>query len=230
MEIISLSEPEKSEPEVGLGSPSQKGPHSVSAIKPAAKNEHRVNIFIDDEFAFSLDLSQVVEFKLKVGKTLEDVEIKKLKKASNFGKLYQGTLEWVLSRPRSICETKDYLKKKQFNKKEYGITDEDIEKVLETLKAKNYLSDQKFTEYYIENRFRNKGISKKRLGLELIKKGISPEIIERAFAVIPRDETAEIQKIIARKCKQYSEEQLVVYLLRQGFNYDLIKSILDQDS
>ncbi len=198
----------------------------ITSIKLSPKNENRVNIFIDEKFAFSLDISQVVDFKLKVGKSLDKTELEKLKKASNFGKLYQRTLEWALSRPHSIRETRDYLKKKQFNKKEYGITDEDIEKIIEKLEGKNYLNDQNFAEYYIENRFKNKGISRKRLKLELSKKGINADIVEAAFATIPRDETEEIKKIIAKKRRKYDDEKLVQYLVRQGFDYQLVKSLV----
>ena len=199
---------------------------TITNIKPSPKNENRVNIFIDDEFAFSLDISQVVDFKLKVGKALEDSEIKKLKKASNFGKLYQRTLEWILSRPHSVRETRDYLKKKQFDKKEYGITDEDIEIVIVKLEEKNYLNDKNFAEYYIENRFQKKGISEKRLKLELSKKGINPEIIELAFGAVPRDETAEIKKVIAKKRRKYDDEKLIQYLVHQGFDYQLSKTLV----
>ena len=228
MEIISLNTAEKSRQAHNF-SVEPDSSHSITAIKPAARDENRVNIFIDEEFAFSFDLAQVVDFKLKVGKTLDEPEIKKLKKASNFGKLYQRTLEWVLSRPRSVRETRDYLKEKQFEKPEYGITDEDIEKVLETLIQKDYLDDIKFTEYYIENRFIKKGISKKRLKLELQRKGLSPEVIEQAFQSSNRDDAEEIKKIIARKRARYDDEQLMSYLTRQGFSYDLVKSILDQN-
>ncbi len=201
----------------------------ITSMKPAVKSEHRINIYIDDEFAFSLDLAQVVDYKLKIGKSLSEQEIRELKKASNFGKLYQRTLEWVLSRPHSVRETRDYLKKKQFEKPEYGITDEDIEAVIGRLIAKSYLDDVKFTEYYLENRFQKKGISGKRLKLELQKKGISPETIEQVFAKNPRDETEEIKKIISRKRSRYSDEQMMKYLMRQGFNFDLIKLILNQN-
>ncbi len=214
---------------INLGDKIRSGDETLSeitAIKPAIKNDHRVNIFIDEKFAFSLDLAQVVDFKLKVGKTLTEPEIKKLKKASNFGKLYQRTLEWVLSRPRSIRETKDYLRKKQFDKKDYGITDEDIEKVLEILLEKKYLDDQKFTEYYIENRFTKKGISRKRLKLELAKKGISPETIDGALEASGRDETEEIKKVIVKKRTRYDDEKLLQYLVHQGFDYELSKSII----
>ncbi|MBR3414475.1 RecX family transcriptional regulator [Candidatus Saccharibacteria bacterium] len=228
MEIISLNTAEKSRQAHNF-SVEPDSSHSITAIKPATRDENRVNIFIDEEFAFSLDLAQVVDFKLKVGKTLDEPEIKKLKKASNFGKLYQRTLEWVLSRPRSVRETRDYLKKKQFEKPEYGITDEDIAAVIDRLIKKTYLDDQKFAEYYLENRFQKKGISKKRLKLELQRKGLSPEVIEQAFQSSSRDDAEEIKKIIARKRARYDDEQLMSYLTRQGFSYDLVKSILDQN-
>ena len=108
-------------------------------------------------------------------------------------------------------------------------TDEDIEAVIGRLIAKSYLDDVKFTEYYLENRFQKKGISGKRLKLELQKKGISPETIEQVFAKNPRDETEEIKKIISRKRSRYSDEQMMKYLMRQGFNFDLIKLILNQN-
>ena len=200
--------------------------NTITALKPAVRNDHRINIFIDEKFAFSLDIAQVVDYKLKVGKVLDELEIKKLRKASNFGKLYQRTLEWVLSRPRSVRETKDYLKKKQFEKREYGITDEDIEKVIENLLAKNYLNDYKFADYYVENRFVKKGISKKRLELELTKKGIDKEIIAEVMAESSRDETAEIEKIIAKKRPKYTDEKLIQYLVRQGFDYQLASSLV----
>lgn len=218
MEIINLNQTQVKQPTNCLA--------TITNIKPSPKNENRVSIFIDDEFAFSLDISQVVDFKLKVGKALEDSEIKKLKKASNFGKLYQRTLEWILFRPHSVRETRDYLKKKQFDKKEYGITDEDIEKVIVKLEEKNYLNDKNFAEYYIENRFQKKGISEKRLKLELSKKGINPEIIELAFGAVPRDETAEIKKVIAKKRRKYDDEKLIQYLVRQGFDYQLSKTLV----
>lgn len=81
----------------------------ITAIKPALKNEHRANIFIDEKYEFSLDLAQIIDFKLKVGQKLTPEKIEKYKHASEFGKLYQRTLEWVLMHPRSIKETRDHL-------------------------------------------------------------------------------------------------------------------------
>ena len=84
----------------------------ITNLKQGVKNPNRVNVFVDDKYSFSLDVSQVVDFKLKVGLEITPEKLSELKNASDFGKLYQRTLEWVLVRPRSVRETRDYLYKK----------------------------------------------------------------------------------------------------------------------
>ena len=200
------------------------GLHEITDLRPAAHNENRVNIFIDDEFAFSLDISQVIDFKIKRGQQVTEEDLVKFRKASNFGKLYQRTLEWVLARPRSVCETRDHLKKKKFQKPEYEISDEDIEAVISRLIAKGYLDDVKFTTYYIENRFQKKGISVKRLKMELQKKGIAGDCIEQALKEVGRSDKEEIQKIITKKRSRYDDDKLISYLVRQGFDFELARS------
>lgn len=203
----------------------------ITALKPAVKNEHRVNIFINDNFAFSLDVAQVVDAKIKVGQKVTSADISRFQKMSNFGKLYQRTLEWVLTRPRSIRETEDYLRKKKFQKPEYQISDEDITAVIAKLQAKGYVDDAKFAEYYIENRFIKKGISIKRLKLELTKKGVASPIIESALSAISRNDREELRKMIAKKRARYTDEKLINYLVHQGFDYELVRSeVLGMDS
>ena len=231
---------------------------SVTAMKPAQKSQNRVNIFLNDDFAFSLDLAQVVDFGLKIGKILNLEEIENLKSASEYGKLYQSTLEWILTRPHSEKETHDNLKQKQYkrsleNKKRLNnreklkqnpelkskqkdfkihtkllpeISDENIEKVFATLKSRGYLDDEKFVKFYLENRFVKKGISQKRLKMELLKKGINEKTITKFFSETPRDESEEIKKVIQKKRQKYDDEKLIQYLVRQGFDFELSRNLV----
>lgn len=231
---------------------SSDGSHRITDIRAALRDENRVNIYIDGKFSFSLDLSQVVDYKVKVGKRLEPSEIDKLKRASAFGILYQRTLEWVFIRPRSIRETRDHLRARQLKRtlenrrraqnlekpieerRQYKlptrqlpeILDEDIEAVIARLTEKSYLDDEKFARYFVENRNFRKGTSMLRLRQELAKKGIDKSIIDNIFSESPRDERAEISKIIAKKRSRYDDHKLTQYLLRQGFSYDLIREVL----
>ena len=224
----------------------------ITAIKPALKNEHRVNVFVNDSYEFSLDLAQVVDFKLKVGQTITTEKLNEYKHASEFGKLYQRTLEWVLSRPHSIKETRDYLNRKlkkretenrqavrnrkrsKEDREKYHLqtkelplfSNDDIEKIVAQLIERDYLDDEKFAKTYLENRNARKGSSLKKLRLELIKKGIDSQIIDELLTNNIRNDEEEIQKIIAKKRARYDDEKLTQYLLRQGFSYELVRQFV----
>lgn len=193
----------------------------ITNLKQGVKNPERVNVFVDDAFSFSLDVSQVVDYKLKVGMEISEEQLAEYKNASEFGKLYQRALEWVLVRPRSEKEVNDYLYKKIYEKK---LNKDYIGLIINKLKNKNYLNDLSFAEYFVENRFVKKGISKKRLRLELVKKGISGEIIDEVLD--KRNDEEEIKKIIAKKRAKYDDEKLINYLCRQGFSFELAQSLV----
>ena len=195
----------------------------ITNIKQAVKNPERANVFVDGKYEFSLDVTQLLDLKLKVGQEITLAQLSEFKKLSEYGKLYQRTLEWVLSRPRSEKETSDYLYKKIYEKK---LDKEYINQIIEKLEKKKYLNDEAFAKWYVENRFVKKGISKKRLSLELAKKGISREIVERVLKDSGRDEKEEILKIIAKKRARYDDDKLIQYLGRQGFSYELAKDLV----
>ncbi len=220
----------------------------ITDLKQGVKNPNRVNVFVDGEYSFSLDITQIIDFKLKVGSKISENELAEYKSASEFGKLYQRTLEWVLIRPRSIKETRDYLRRKLtkspsdplLRARRYGAQSlpplpvgrgdssgdlaELSKKIIERLLARGYLDDRRFAEYYVENRFVKKGISRKRLSMELMKKGIDKEIVEEVLN--KRNDEEEILKIIAKKRAKYDDEKLIIYLCRQGFSFELAKKLV----
>ena len=216
----------------------------ITGLKVGVKNPNRVNVFVNSRFAFSLDVAQVVEFKLKVGMELSDEKLAEIRKASEFGKLYQRALEWVLMRPRSVLELKDYLRrreriaemkekqcewmmgkegKKVREHKRIQYDFDDL--IVKRLRERGYVDDRKFAEYYVENRFVKKGVSRKRLEMELVKKGVAREIIGEVLE--GRDDAEEVRKMIAKKRDKYeSDEKLIAYLCRQGFSYDLVRELV----
>lgn len=196
---------------------------TITDLKQGVKNANRVNVFVDGKFSFSLDIAQVVEMGVKVGRKISLSELTEFQKASEFGKLYQRALEWVLLRPRSERELVDYLNKKIFEKK---LDKSYIDVILERMKEKKYVNDRKFAQYYVENRYVKKGISQKRLRMELKKKGVCDYVIDEVLDT--RNDENEIRKIILKKQGKYDSEKLTVYLCRQGFSYDLVKRMIDE--
>lgn len=269
---------------------------TVTSLRGAIRDTHRVNVFIDGKFSFSLTLTELSDSKLHQGQVLTEAEIEKLRNLSGLGKLYQSTLEYCFSHPHSKKEIIDYLKRKKIrrdldwkrfeehqtklqNDTEYAskvkeirqhtkeqnrkireidftenntyeyrgskranlptkpanrISTEMIQEVISRLESQNYINDQEFARYFVENRHQNKGISTKRLVQELKTKGISDENIEQAMfnsetGSFLRDEEVELEKMIKKQLRKTSDRQkIIAYLARQGFSYDLIKSKLDQ--
>lgn len=230
-----------------IETPKQKAQkQAITDIKEAVRDQNRLNIYIDGKFFCSLALSQVVDLKLKIGRVLTDEELVELRRASEFGKLYQRALEYALLRPHSQKELRDYLKKKTLsrtirvkNKKtgEYqtklkeGFDASLVEPVLARLIERGYVDDERFARLWIENRSVRKGVSQKKLRLELQTKGVAQDIIENCLSEGVRNEQEELAKVIARKAKKYPDEQkLIQYLLRQGFNYSDILDALSAAS
>ena len=213
----------------------------VTDIKQAIKNPNRANIFVNGKYRFSLDIFQLTQLNVKIGAKFSKVEIENLEQQSEFGKLYALALNYCLMRPHSEKEIRDYLWKKTLNRKlknhktgkfydKKGVSKLSVEQVLDRLIEKKYINDEKFARFWIENRNQRKGSSIKKLKSELFSKGVSDEIIEQILASSKRNDSEEIQKIIAKKAKKYSDEKkLVAYLARQGFSYDEIKKALSKD-
>ena len=197
----------------------------ITGMKQGVKNPERVNVYVDGAYMFSLFVTQVVELGVKVGKELSPEELERMKQASEFGKLYQRALEWVLVRPRSMREVKDYLMRKL-----KGVPREESsefsQEIISRLVSKGYLDDEKFAEWYVENRFVKKGVASHRLKIELMKKGVGGEIIDRVLSNSSRNDEEEILKMIAKKRAKYDDDKLTQYLCRQGFSYELAQNLV----
>ncbi len=205
----------------------------VTAITSQTKNTHRVNVMVDGAYRFSLDVFQVGELGIRVGKEYSEEELLRLERESQFGKLYARTLEYCLSRPHSTKEVRDYLYKKTRDTRtktgdiKKGVTFEVTERVLDRLLERGYVNDEKFALFWIENRHLRKGTSKRKLIAELRAKGIDQSIIERHLTESERNDQTELQKIVIKKRHRYADEQkFMQYLARQGFSYDDIKEAL----
>ena len=233
LETITIYDSDVAEPQASL--------HRVTDIKEAVRTQNRVIIYVDQKFFCSLDISQVVDFGVKIGKQLSDSDLAELKRASDFGKLYSRALEYVFSRPHSSKEIRDYLKRKTLSRKirvknrktgEYqtkvkeGYDATLVPLVLDRLMERGYIDDTKFAAFWVENHNARKGSSLKKLRQELQQKGVSASIIDEALSDSDRDDISELQKIIAKKAARYPDQQkFIQYLVRQGFSYS---DVLDQ--
>ena len=208
----------------------------ITAITAQQKNNNRVNIMVDAVYRFSLDIFQISELGIRVGKEYTEQELVELETESQFGKLYGRALEYCMMRPHSAKEVRDYLYRKTRDSRtktgeiKKGISPEVTARVFDRLEEKGYVDDQKFARFWIENRNLTKGTSLRKLTVELRSKGVAQSIIEKFLNDSERSDEDELKKIIAKKQKRYPDQQkLMQYLARQGFQYDDIKQALSDD-
>lgn len=198
----------------------------ITAIKQQLKDLQRVNIFVDAKYSFSLSLDELLAQKLKKDQELSQADVKRLKKISDDGKLRARSLEWLLNRPHSIREFKDYLYRK------YADPELATALVQEFL-DKNYLNEQKFGQWLIELH-RRRGKSNRQVRAELFKKGLSREMIDELMQNGDGNEEQRLKELVAKKRRssryKNNPQKLVQYLTNQGFSYGLVKEILSLDS
>ena len=212
----------------------------ITNISIQARDANRVNVSVDGKYRFSLDVFQVGQLGLRVNQEVSESEVQELEQESQFGKLYGRALEYSMVRPRSIKEMRDYLWRKTHAtryksrtgeiKEREGVSQAIADRVLERLMDKGYLDDEAFTRFWVENRHVRKGVSVRRLKLELSQKGVDREIVAHMVEASSRNDEDELMKIIAKKRSRYPDKQkLVQYLVRQGFSYDDVTRAVDND-
>ena len=210
----------------------------ITDISLQVRNPDRVNVSVDGKYRFSLDILQVTELGIKIGREYSEEELVELENESQFGKLYARALEYTMMRPHSAKEVRDYLWRKTRTTRvrvpdsnEYrerpGVSQEIADRVYDRLAQKGYLNDENFARYWVENRNTRIGISKRKLIAELRTKGVDSVVIEQALQNSPREEKDDLRNILEKKRHKYDDEQkLIAYLMRQGFPYDAVRDAL----
>ncbi len=200
----------------------------ITALKQQVKNIDRVSVFVDRKYSFSLRLDQLLEQKLKKGLELDDNQIKQFKKISDEGKLKQRALEWLMGRPHSVREFRDYLYKKQAEK-------DLIEAWVEEFTTKRYLDDESFAKWFAEGR-RRKNKSARAISSELFSKGVTSAIIQSIINELEeKDDTnksegdalGELIIKLRGRLRYQDQQKLTAYLISKGFKYSDIKEALN---
>ena len=141
---------------------------TITALKVQKRKKERVNVFLDDQFAFGLAL--ILAAKLKVGQTLTSEQIVDLQQQDSFEKGKQAAIRFISYRPRSVAEVKRNL----FGK---GYHENVIAEIIDRLHSLELLDDESFARYWVDQRETFKPRGHFALRRELQQKGISQDII-----------------------------------------------------
>ena len=199
----------------------------ITKIECGNRNKNRVNIYIDEEYAFSVDMEIVYKEGLKVKDPADYDKLKKIIEEDNYIKCKNAAIRIIERFYKSEKEIKDKLLKKEFD-------NNTVNRTLSFLKEYNLINDEKLVSMYVKDRLRNQG--EKKIKYSLMQKGISEELIYRELNKVNNDDLEDIAYNLALKkyevlSKRENDkyklyQKLTRYLMGRGYGYDLVSRVV----
>ncbi len=196
----------------------------ISNIKRQVKRQDRYAVYIDDKYVFSLGESELLNSGLNIGQELSSEDLKRFNQLAVMDKALDRTMRFMSIRSRSIWEVQTYLKRK-------GYGENTSNEIIKKLTKLGFIDDESFTKAWVENRRLLKPVSKRRLIMELRQKRVDNSIIDKALEEDEVTDESTLRQLIEKRRGRYKNEiKLMQYLVRQGYNYQDVKSALESKS
>ncbi len=206
-----------------------KDKYVITKIEVQKRNKDRVNIYINDEFAFACSAELVYTHSLSKDKIIEKDSLEEIVNEDNYIKCKNTSLKMI---------EKSYKTEKQITDKliERGYDEKVVERTKEFLKQYDFINDNKYAQMYIKDKVNSQGRNK--IKYTLINKGISEEIINEKLCYINKEsEESSALKLAEKKYNllikseqdiRNINKKLREYLIRKGYNLDIVQSVLNQ--
>jgi len=198
----------------------------ITALRVGKGRKKRVNVFLDDRFAFSLEAEVVIKEGLQVGQELSASQIEALAKLDHFHRCLNAATHYFGYRPRSEFEVRERLQRR-------GFDGDSIEVVIGRLKEQGLVNDIDFAQFWRENRVSFSPRSQWLAKLEMRRKGVADDIIDQVIDTIDDDDSAyraalSKARSLPRSDYQGFRRRLGGYLKRRGFGYGVINHTVER--
>ena len=192
----------------------------ITGLTAGKSREKRVNVYLDDKYAFSLLAEVVLKEGLRVGQELADEQLEALTGVDRYQRCLNAAIRYLGYRPRSEAEIRQRLKK-------HGFESAPTEKALARLKEQGLVDDTAFARFWKDNRESFSPRSRRLTKLELQRKGLGSDIIEQVVSEV--DDSDSAYRAALSKARRLSPSDYQVFrrrlgehLGRRGFGYDVI--------
>ena len=174
-----------------------------------------------------LPIDAYVEYHLSVGSQIEKDVISTLLREENLFQAYQGVLNKLKYRDRTVHEVDDYLKCS------WHLTEADRRELLERFKAKGYLDDTQYA-YQYSDALKAQKLGPSAIKAKLLKKGIALDTVNevlREYSAEERLQAAEeyaekVKKQVKNKSLRQKKSILKTKLLQRGYNMEDSDTVL----
>ena len=204
----------------------------MKILRVVKKDDRNIILHFDNDEKLVLDYEVFVKSRLKKNDDLSDERLSRLLSENSTNNIKRTAFKFLNRRLHSINELRIKLKQKKLD---YIL----IETVISELQAKNFLDDYKFADQFSEENIKNKLWGKGKLKGELIKRGISSEIISKVLEEkFPESEdlnnamllTKKKMKLLSSKNlnKEKLESKILAFLYSRGYDYDICRQAVNE--
>ena len=202
---------------------------TITQITKQKQNPKRYNIYLNDEYSFSVHEDVLVSNRLLKGKEIDEITIKNVLEEEEKNKIWQRALKYISYRPRTAKEVREHLLHQDYEPEIINI-------VMDKLQQQDWINDSRYAQEFTKQRIKLKPRGKKQIAQELKLKGIPIEEIELSLKSI--DYNTEYQMAIILASKKYHQlkdkdwqtiqRKIGSYLQRKGFSFDVIHDVFHQ--
>lgn len=199
----------------------------ITKIEYQKKNKDRFNIYLDDSYAFAVDMNVMIKYSLAKNMELEDDFISEILTAEEEMNAYNYAINLLSRAPKSEKELKMKMQDK-------GYDVIFIENVIKKLREQRYIDDERYSEMFISSKINTSKDGKRKIKEALYNKGINKEIIDEKLSSVSEEEEIERAFLLAKKKLASMKEEdtrkktlkLSNYLINKGFEYSTVKKVV----
>ncbi|TNE49063.1 MAG: recombinase RecX [Deltaproteobacteria bacterium] len=204
---------------------------TITKLQQQRKDPKRVSIFIDEEFAFGMNMELAMQHALEKGRFLTVEKQREVWQAERLLRAKTSALDYIAYKARTEHEVFTKLRSN-------GFEEEIVESVIARFRDLGYINDEQYAQQYAKSRLNNKGHGPRRIQNDLRRRGVSSSHISDAIDNLSDNESQiEIaytlaEKRWARLAKESNplkrRKKLQDFLVRRGFDFDTIRAVVDR--
>lgn len=202
----------------------------VTALTERRSGSARFVVAIDGQVAATVSAELIAELGLRVGRPVDEGGASRLAIASARLEVFDKAVELLSVRARSVRDLQVRLRRA-------GAGDDAIASAIERLLALGFLDDEAYARNVARSRVLSGGVSKRRISVELRKRGVARDVADEAIADtladVELDEDGAARAAAEKRLRALSsldtatrKRRLYAFLARRGYAPDVIARAL----
>jgi regulatory protein len=202
----------------------------ITRIIQQKRSPRRRSVYLDDRFAFGCNVNVVARFRLREGMALSPEAIASILQSEVRQECFDAAVKMLQSRLHARVELRRKLIGREYSESM-------VDEVLTDLTRLGYVDDARFAKTVTLAAAEHRQHGRQRAMVELLRRGVEGETARRAVQdVYDATDSLAIARRLAKKRASslqrldpiVARRRLAGMLARRGFEYDVVKPVIDE--